>query len=215
MVTIQSFLRELSITSVPHGFVNPYARSEASHNLLLFLEAHAGTGPHPLFIGEAPGYRGATLSGVPLCSLHVLTHDWNDPWCIFGPSMGYKQPAHASFFREATSSIVWSVLADVFFDCPAPLTWNAIPFQPFSGSVYSNASLRRSEIELGRKWLCEFLELFPDSIPVAVGARANDALAELGIDHHHVRHPSRGGKREFIDGLMKLKTTLEHLYRSK
>lgn len=213
MVTIRSFLHELSVTSVPPGFVNPYTRPEASHNLRLFLEAHTGSAPHLLLIGEAPGYRGATLSGVPLCSLHLLTHDWDDPWSMFGPSMGYKQPANVSFTKEATSSIVWSVLADCFPNGPAPLTWNAIPFQPFSGSVYSNASLRKSEIELGRKWLWEFLELFSNSILVAVGARADEALSELEINHHHVRHPSRGGKCEFIDGLIELKTTLKHLYQ--
>lgn len=208
MATVDSFLRSLAAAKAPTGFLNPYERPATIHNLRLFLRGGQSRRHVLILIGEAPGYRGATQSGVPLCSLSVLTEDWGDPWGRFGPSAGYMVPDECSFTKEATASIVWSVLAQSFRDWPAPLTWNAVPFQPFRGSVHSNASLRRREVQIGQHWLAAFVELFPAASPVALGVRASEALDSLGIRHHRVRHPSRGGKAKFREGLIQLKEQL-------
>ena len=208
MNTIRSFLCSLAAAEAPRGFLNPYKRPEAIHNLRLFLSDRQSQSRVLLLVGEAPGYRGASQSGVPLCSLSVLTEDWDDPWGRFGPSAGYRVPGGSPFVKEATATIVWSVIAQRFRDWPAPLTWNAVPFQPFRGSALSNASLRSREVQIGQLWLAAFVELFPGAMPVALGVRASEALDSLGVRHHRVRHPSRGGKAKFRDGLIRLKEEL-------
>jgi hypothetical protein len=202
------FVVSLAEAVPPVHFRNPYVDPQAAANLLLFLTRRETFARNVLLIGEAPGYRGAALSGVALASLATLIDQWDDPWQTFGPESGYTIPRGSVRRREATATIVWNCLADVFGDAPLPLTWNSVPFHPRGDSLESNAPLARRDVEVGRPWLEEILELFPDAVPVAVGVRACDALCELSLPHTKVRHPSRGGRREFEQGLRQLSTTI-------
>jgi hypothetical protein len=103
--------------------------------------------------------------------------------------------------------MVWEVLANVLRDCPPPVTWNAVPFQPL-GADGKNAPLDARDIELGRPWLETILQLFPRAIPVAVGKRATLALQAIGAMPYEVRHPSRGGKARFADGIGRIAAEL-------
>ena len=204
---IGSYIRSLSDFTPPCGFFNPYKSPEAVGNLTLFLSRPKYTRTL-LLVGEAPGYRGGSVTGVPLCSSAILITDWKDPWRRFGPDSGFKVPKLARFSREATATMVWQALAELFFDWPCPLTWNAVPFEPHGCRADSNGSLKPNQIEIGRQWLEQIIQLFPESTPVAVGQRAADALLELGVEYYAVRHPSRGGKQAFMEGLANLKKRL-------
>lgn len=198
---IEAFVLSLAETKIRPHLRNPYRHPDASHNLRVFLTARERLARTALLVGEAPGYKGAAVSGVPFTSLSILTEHWADPWDSFGPDAGYRVPEQARFRREATATIIWQCLSETLPGQPLPLTWNAVPFHPTGATPDSNASLARGEIPLGRPWLERLLELFPNVVPAAVGLRACDALNALDIKHWCLRHPSRGGKAQFAKGL--------------
>jgi len=201
---IDQYVSSLATATPPARFRNPYQQPTAAHNLRVFLGTRDPTIPTILLVGEAPGYRGAALSGVPLSSLAILTEAWNDPWSAFGPGAGYRAPKVVPYSREATATIVWSCLSTLLRSHPLPLTWNAVPFHPVGGSPNSNAPLAHADVPLGREWLERLIDLFPKTIPVAVGNRACDALRSLSVGHYVVRHPARGGKSDFSEGIRDL-----------
>jgi uracil-DNA glycosylase len=88
---------------------------------------------------------------------------------------------------------------------PTPLLWNAFPFHPHRpDEPRSNRPPTSSELEIGKQFVVELVALFGIEHVVAVGNRARDSLTSLRIDHTRVRHPSRGGKREFAAGIVRL-----------
>lgn len=206
---IARYVSSLASVHPPRGFRNPYVQPAAAHNLRTFLYGRERTARTLMLVGEAPGYKGAAISGVALSSVSTLTEAWGDPWGAFGPLAGYKTPPSARHNREATATIVWTSLSRILQDIPLPLTWNAVPYHPIGISGSSNAPLAKRDVALGVPWLERLLELFPNSVPVAVGNRACDALKSLGISHHGIRHPARGGKASFTQGLRGVKRSLE------
>lgn len=205
--TVDSLVGSLAEAQVPQRFQNPYVRPEAAHNLVRFLSDRDTEARTVLLVGEAPGYRGAVISGVPLSSAATLIEEWQDPWNFFGPKAGFRMPPTVAYRREATATIVWRSLAQSFGDCPLPLTWNAVPFHPLGDSVSSNGSVHERDLEVGIHWLRGILDLFPAAVPVAVGRRAEAALSRLNITHRSVRHPSRGGKSAFERGMTCLRNS--------
>lgn len=205
---VRDYVRLLVETTVPPHLSNPYRSPAAAKNLSIFLSRRDPLAETVLLVGEAPGYRGAALSGVPFASLSILGEEWGDPWDSFGPGAGYTMPADAQYRREATATIVWQVLARLFRSVPLPLTWNAVPFHPFGSSLQSNAPLAKRDLTIGKPWIEALLELFPRVLVVGVGVRADEALNAIGIEHCFVRHPSRGGKEGFAQGLAAISVLL-------
>ena len=138
-----------------------------------YLDARRGA--PILLVGEAAGYRGARLSGLPFTSERQLTG--------FGPA-------------EASATIVQRVLAELGLAGDV-LLWNVVPLHPHRPGVpASNRSPTRAETAAGLPFV---RELASGRRVLAVGRLAERALAAP-----YVRHPSHGGATAFRAGLMGL-----------
>jgi uracil-DNA glycosylase len=171
-----TFVAELERASFGAAF-NFYGRGPGAglrrERLRAYLAARSGA--RLLLVGEAPGYRGARVSGIPFTSERQLTG---------------RGPA------EATATIVHRVLGELGLEHDVVL-WNAVPAHPhLLGRPDTNRPPTRLEIEAGRP----FVEaLAQGRTVVAVGGVAGQALGLPWI-----RHPSHGGAASFRAGLQAL-----------
>jgi uracil-DNA glycosylase len=202
--TIDDLVNCLAATAVDGPVSNQYAPGNGAnyvrcHNLRLYLERMVAVQPKLLLVGEAVGYRGGRLTGIPFASEAILL----DEKGFFGPSRGYCATGESGFPRtEATATILWQAVASM--QAP-PLLWNAFPFHPYlPGRPLSNRAPTKAEREQGQPFLAELMALFPIQKVVAVGKTAATSLAQMGVSCHCVRHPSHGGKRAFVSGLRHL-----------
>jgi uracil-DNA glycosylase len=109
-----------------------------------------------LLVGEAPGYRGARVSGIPFTSERQLTG---------------RGPA------EATATIVQRVLAELGAR-EHVLLWNVVPTHP--GTATSNRPPTAAEVAAGRVFA---EELARGRRLVAVGRVAEAALGGAYVRH--------------------------------
>jgi uracil-DNA glycosylase len=109
-----------------------------------------------LLVGEAPGYRGTRISGIPLTSERQLTGS--------GPA-------------EATATVVHRVLTELGLSADV-LLWNVVPTHP--GGERSNRRPTQREIHAGRPFL---VELARGRRVVPVGRVAQDAVGGRYVRH--------------------------------
>jgi uracil-DNA glycosylase len=186
--TVEQLLAALATTNVgaTYNFYNFYAgedpaAGERRERLRRYL--HARWTAAVVLVGEAAGYQGARLSGIPFTSEHQLL------------GHGRKEPA-ATVVHRVLGAL--GVEADV-------LLWNAVPFHPHPpGNPWSNRPPTSTEV-LGCR---SFLEaVCRGRRVVAVGRVAAAAIRQANLGTHdvpYVRHPSHGGARQFEDGLARL-----------
>ncbi len=199
-----TFIECLAITPQAYNAANQYAyggegNSIRRENLRLYLEQMADLRPRVLLVGEAPGYRGCRLTGVPFTSEFIILRGAGS-FGLFGGSKGYQKTSElAMVCKEQTATIVWETLDRL----PSiPLLWNAVPFHPHkAGNPQSNRLPNSHELETGRRFLHELGCLFNVATVVAVGNTAEATLKRMGISCRKVRHPANGGKREFVEGM--------------
>lgn len=157
--------------------------------------------PRLLLVGEAPGYRGCRLTGIPFVSPHLLAGLGSR----FGLTRDQFQPADEwpQIQREASATIVWQTVGQ---RQPLPLLWNIFPFHPYQPEKpQSNRTPTTKEIALGRPFLDQICQLFPQAMLIAVGKKASGALKSWQIEHTAVRHPSHGGAKTFQAALSSIK----------
>jgi uracil-DNA glycosylase len=109
-----------------------------------------------LLVGEAPGYRGTRVSGIPFTSERQLTGS--------GPA-------------EASATIVHRVLAELGLT-ERVLLWNVVPTHP--GTASSNRAPTRAEVAAGRVFADE---LAVGRRVVAIGRIAHRAYGGTYVRH--------------------------------
>ena len=153
-VSARDFVRELAAARIGRTF-NQYSRSRLRRErLVAYLESRQDA--RILLVGEAPGHRGARVSGIPFTSERQLT----------GTRPG-----------EATATIVHGVLRELGIENDV-LLWNVVPTHP--GTASSNRAPTRAEIAAGLRFLTP---LAAGRTVVAVGRVAERALGISGIRH--------------------------------
>lgn len=165
----------------------------------LIAASMACGGPRVMMVGEAPGYRGHTVTGVPFMSMRQLRAR---PGLITGAPQGdgFALPEHPAADWEQSSAIVWRALAA--WRGPLPLVWAIYPNHPHEpGRPATNRPPRASEVAAGAPIVLELAEAFGITAFLAVGRKAQGALAQAGIEATQVRHPAQGGARTFTEQL--------------
>jgi uracil-DNA glycosylase family 4 len=134
---------------------NQYAASQLRRTRLVkYLDSRADA--RVVLVGEAAGYRGARVSGIPFTSERQLTGS--------GPA-------------EAAATIVHRVLAQLGVEAEV-LLWNVVPTHP--GSETSNRRPTREEVNAASPFL---EELTRGRVPIAVGRLASVALEAPYVRH--------------------------------
>jgi uracil DNA glycosylase superfamily protein len=133
---------------------NQYRDGRLAARLDAYLESRANA-PY-ILVGEAAGYRGARVSGIPFTSERQLTGA--------GPA-------------EATATIVHGALTELGLE-EEVLLWNVVPTHP--GSPTSNRRPTRAEVEAGLPFA---RELAHGRRVLAVGRVAEAALDAPYIRH--------------------------------
>jgi hypothetical protein len=151
---VEGLVDELARARIGRTF-NQYRRSPLRRERLLAY-LHRRAGAPVLLVGEAAGYRGARVSGIPFTSERQLTGA--------GPA-------------EASATIVHRVLRELGVEDEV-LLWNVVPTHP--GTATSNRPPTRSEILAGAL----FLErLASGRRAIAVGRVAEAALCAPYVRH--------------------------------
>jgi uracil-DNA glycosylase len=162
---------ELAALRIGETF-NQYADSELRRERLAgYLERRKSA--RYLLVGEAAGYRGARVSGLPFTS---------------------ERQFSASGPAEATATIVHCVLAELELEEDV-LLWNVVPTHPHRpGDPSSNRRPTRAEVRVAMPFL---EQLAAGRTKIAVGRLAQSVLGGA-----YVRHPSHGGSAGFRAGLL-------------
>jgi uracil-DNA glycosylase len=168
---VTGFVEALAHARIGRTF-NQYARSELRRARLVAYLASRDDARY-LLVGEAAGYRGARVSGVPFTSERQLSGA--------GPA-------------EATATIVHRTLAELGVEDDV-LLWNVVPTHPHRpGAPRSNRPPTAGEVREALRFL---LELAAGRRTIAVGRLAHSVLGG-----RYVRHPSHGGSAQFRAGLL-------------
>ena len=152
-----TFVEELAAARIGRTF-NQYATGDRAEllrsRLVDYLERRAEA--QVLLVGEAPGYRGARVSGLPFTSECQLTGA--------GPA-------------ESTATIVHRVLEELAL-ADEVLLWNVVPTHP--GTAWSNRAPTRDEVESGLEFV---RRLTAGKAVLAVGRVAERALGVRYVRH--------------------------------
>jgi uracil-DNA glycosylase len=161
-------------------------------NLLNYL-SHFQEKPRILIVGEAPGPWGCRFSGVPFTSERQLA---NGELPFPGrPTSTLNPPA-----AERSATIFWETLKlhhDQF------LVWNSLPLLPHAPNDPTRLRPpKKSELIEYQHILETVISLLQPEVLLAVGRRAQQALKLLNRPCQYLRHPSHGGKSEFLKVLI-------------
>lgn len=205
--SIEAFIERLAAVATGPGCNNFFdhavaANAQRRRNLDIYLQEMLDRSPTVLLVGEAPGFRGMRITGVPFTNRTMFEGPANS-FGLFGPGKGYVLPPDAAgVAAEPTATVMWDVLAGLDF---LPVLWSACPWHTHvPGRPLSNRTPTAAEATLGTPFWQALTELFPIETVVAVGNVAHRSLQRSGLDVPKIRHPAHGGRSGFKRGLEEL-----------
>lgn len=204
MSKIDELVNALSDLEATDTLNNIYAESSDEHaelhrsNLHQYLHDMKARTPNALFVLEAPGYRGCARTGIPITSERIMLND-TPPFGLFAE--GYQlHPEKPMGMAESSATIFWGALLEHASE--APLLWNTVPLHPHKPERRaSNRTPRVAEQRMGHPYLEMVINMYQPKTILAVGRIAQKACETLKLTYIPLRHPSQGGKADFIAGL--------------
>ncbi|MEO1889476.1 MAG: uracil-DNA glycosylase [Cycloclasticus sp.] len=196
----KEFINQLMIRESSDSVFNPYRDRRIANNLKIYFEyLHNNQDKFVLLIGEAPGYAGCRITGIPFTSGVSINKS---------RLQVFKELKHKLYISpiesEKTATIVWDYLESA---TDLPIFWNSFPFHPHAaGDQFSNRAPTKSEIEEGTFYIETLIRIFNPTVISAIGRKGEQALKGIFPDKHieYIRHPSHGGKSEFLLGIKKV-----------
>lgn len=161
-------------------------------NLLATFEA-ASSGVDELWIALEPGHRGARRTGLAMTDdRRLATH--GSLWKV-----AVRRATRDGPESEQTAGIVW----DALLSRPGRvLLWNVFPLHCHKpGRALSNRRHTRSERLACAELTADIVDMVSPRRIVAIGRDAQAAMAPSHPTRIPVRHPSYGGKAEFLAGV--------------
>lgn len=200
MSDIDDFVVDLTKQRNTATVRNPYLKQDIADNLHMYLVAMRKIkGKRILLVGEAPGYKGCGITGIPFTSGSVFER-FNHPLLN---EIG-AQVKLSRIESENTATIVWKYLSGKH---NTPLFWNSFPFHPHpKGNRNSNRAPTAAEVERGIGYLERLHAIFRPAIVGGIGRKGVEC-ARKAFPHRKIisiRHPSFGGKSEFIAGMNRI-----------
>lgn len=202
MDQIDSFIEELAQIESSTILTNIYAGSSLQnevcrHNLSVYLHYMMDNNSHVILVGEAPGYKGCRLSGIPFTCEDMFMQDWIPN--LMGANLGYKTYSGDKLERELSASIVWPKLKEWHKEYGTiPLLWNICPFHPHKeGNDKSNRTPCAQEIRLGKEFLVKLLDLFDIEHIGSIGRKAEKTIRGMKHETFYLRHPAHNGSVVF------------------
>ena len=189
-MTINEFISELALeeSSLCENF---YTDENKRNNLKVYLEEMLKLKPKVLFVGEAPGYLGCAITGIPFTDERVI----KEYECL--PGIYVINGCQ----REKSAKAMWDILKGLD---EIPLLWNAFPLHPYKkGNTKTNRPPSEMEKKrIGEKYIKYIIDLFEIKEVYAVGLQAFDTLKRMDVvifdknkEISYIRHPSYGGKK--------------------
>lgn len=199
---INEFVKRLGEIELSESATNLYkVNSEEGelrvNNLTLYLTKMYNLKPKSIIVGEAAGYKGCRLTGIPFTSERIIKTNpffTNDKsFMILGRK---RRPV-----SEQSATIVWGALEDAN---TLPLIWNIFPFHPYNSykGELSNRKPNLEELEKGGAILKQLLNIF-ETVEhyYAIGRQSERIMNDLNLNPQYIRHPANRGKAEFVEGI--------------
>lgn len=190
-----------------NGLFNPWrdaceddTEHNGPHERCHRLAQHLACTPRLILCGEAPGFMGARISGIPFTSEKLLIN--NSVPRVTGPWS--RLSTRVRNWSEPSATIIWRALHGLGL-AEQVVLWNALQMHPHRpGKPLSNRTPTDDELQAGKPGLLLLSAAFPQARWVAVGRKAEHLLADTGIPGMAVRHPANGGASAFARGLAEI-----------
>lgn len=192
MTKIDCFIQRLaSVEEGGRNIINPYLNPECQRNLANYLRHLSEAGVDVMLIGEAPGYRGCAITGVPFTDEVQLKSP--DNYYALGT---WARSVNMGNTAERTATMMWQKIREHHI---IPLLWNAFPFHPHQdGNIRSNRAPTKEEVQEGLEYIKLLMRMFSIQIQqvYAIGKKAASGL-EFIDSEHCIRHPSNDYNKQF------------------
>jgi len=177
----------------------PNAHEIRCQNLQEYLASYHRK-PQALVIGEMATTWGSRFSGVPQTSERQLI---SGDLPFDGKQSSLDDPAIRTRVRppySATSAtIFWKVMASYH---PNFLVWDFVPIYPHvGGNMLKKRTPKAEEMEIFADSLTAVIAAIQPKLVVAIGKRVSEGIANWGVTHESVHHPTHDAAGEFAAGM--------------
>lgn len=188
------FLNKLEKRPQKNSAYNPYKQKKLVQNLENYLEVlYKEYFDGVMLVAEAPGYSGCAITGIPFTTVKILQ---DKPHEILNQNYFLGQQ-----YSDISGQVIWEYLSQ---KKKIPLLWNAFPFHPYQKyKKFSNRKPNSAEINEGVWYIKQLVNIFKPKIIAGIGRVGENSLCNIypNKEIEYIRHPSHGGKKEFIAGM--------------